>query len=286
MKKIALIVNPISGGKSSRKKLKALEEYAAQHKITVFRTERGGHARELAAELKEQYDCLGVFGGDGTINEVASELVNHDTELAILPAGSGNGLAYHLSIPIDTKLALQNLHKKARPIDTIEINNKYIINVGGLGFDGHVARLFNESESRGFFTYAKLILTQIVAFKEQAYTIQFEGKEEKGKAFMIAFANGSEFGNRFFIDPKGDVTDGKFSLVIVRKPPYLKLIPLLIDGFRGTLKESKYYKRYNLEELTISSPEATLHRDGEVAYDDTADNLRMKILPCSLKVVY
>jgi diacylglycerol kinase family enzyme len=103
---------------------------------------------------------------------------------------------------------------------------------------------------------------------------------------MIAFANGSEFGNRFKIDPEGDARDGQFSLITVKKPPFFKLIPLLIDGFRGQLKESYYYRKQSLQELTISSPGATLHRDGEVSETATANSLHLKILPQSLRVIY
>lgn len=286
MKKIVFIANPIAGGKSSKPKLKILETFAESQQHQIFYTERAGHAGALTRQLKDEFELIGVFGGDGTINEVASELINHKTALAIIPAGSGNGLAYNLKIPIETNAALAYINREVQKIDTIKVNNDYIINVGGLGFDGHVARLFNESSSRGLFTYARLIITQLIRFKEQSYTIEIENKQTSGTAFMIAFANGSEFGNRFKIDPQGDPTDGQFSLITVKKPPFLKLIPLLIDGFRGNLKESYYYRRQPLKEFTISSPGATLHRDGEVSEATTANTLNLKILPQSLQIIY
>jgi diacylglycerol kinase family enzyme len=286
MKKIAFIVNPISGVKSSKSKFRILEKFVSDNNHELFVTEYPGHAQKLAAVLKNEFEILGVFGGDGTINEVAFEIIQSDTVLAIIPAGSGNGLAYHFKIPIGTDEALGLLTKPARLVDTIRINDKLITNVGGIGFDGHVAKLFNESASRGLFTYAKLIITQLIKFKEQKFEVEINGSNQKGSAFMIAFANGSEFGNRFHIDPLADATDGEFSLIIVRKPPYLKLIPLLIDGFKGNLKESKYYKRYPATELSISSPGADLHRDGEVSDEDSVDHLKLKILPGSLQLIY
>ena len=286
IKKIAFIANPIAGGKSSQQKLKILKAYASAQNCKIYLTEGPGHARQLASNLKENFDLLGVFGGDGTINEVASELIHHTTAMAIIPAGSGNGLAYNLNIPIETNEALNNLNNEVRKIDTIQVNESFIINVGGLGFDGHVAKLFNESSSRGLFTYARLIITQLIRFKEQSFTVEANQSKTSGTAFMIAFANGSEFGNRFKIDPEGDATDGQFSLITVKKPPFFKLIPLLIDGFRGQLKESYYYRKQSLQELTISSPGATLHRDGEVSASATAESLNLKILPQSLRIIF
>jgi diacylglycerol kinase family enzyme len=125
-----------------------------------------------------------------------------------------------------------------------------------------------------------------IAFGEQPYEITIDGKKEQGDAFMLAFANGSEFGNRFIIDPQGDARDGKFSLVIVRKPPYMKLVSLLISGFKGKLKESKYYRKIQLNKLEITSPGATLHRDGEVDNAETAERLYLELLPASLKVIF
>jgi len=69
-------------------------------------TERRGHAYEIAKDaVKEGYDIVVAIGGDGTVNETASGLVNSETTLGIIPNGSGNGLARGLGIPISIRRA-------------------------------------------------------------------------------------------------------------------------------------------------------------------------------------
>jgi len=286
MDSLAFIINPLAGGKSSKKKLLFVEHFAKKNNIGCYYTGYKGHAREITAGLKTKYSNIAVFGGDGTINEVASMLIDSTTNLGIIPAGSGNGLAHHLGIPIRVEHAIAYLRRSPRPIDIIKCNNEVIVNVGGMGFDGRIAKLFNKSRFRGNLVYAKLIITQLLLFKEQYYEAIINDDKISGKAFMLAFANGSEFGNRFKIDPMANSSDREFSLVVVRKPPFHKLIPLLIDGFKGKLRESKYYKRYSLKELTISSPDADLHRDGEVEADSQIEELKLKILPAAINVIH
>ena len=108
-KKIAFIINPISGTQSKEQILKWLDEKLDKERYAqeVIYTERAGHAVEIAAQ-KAQEDAHAVIaiGGDGTINEIARSLVHTKTALGIIPCGSGNGLARHLQIPISDKTAL------------------------------------------------------------------------------------------------------------------------------------------------------------------------------------
>ena len=108
-KKIAFIINPISGTQSKEQILKWLDEKLDKERYAqeVIYTERAGHAVEIAAQ-KAQEDAHAVIaiGGDGTINEIARSLVHTKTALGIIPCGSGNGLARHLQIPMEPKKAI------------------------------------------------------------------------------------------------------------------------------------------------------------------------------------
>src|SRR5690606_19611845 len=101
---IIFIINPISGGKKKSNLPSLIDKYLDKDKyepIYAF-TAYPGHASELAEEAeKENYDIIVAVGGDGTINEVASKLVHSEKVLAIIPFGSGNGLARFLNIPLN-----------------------------------------------------------------------------------------------------------------------------------------------------------------------------------------
>src|SRR5205814_8811726 len=122
--------------------------------------ERPGHARELTeAAVARGVRLVMAWGGDGTINEVASALVFGDVPLGIVPAGSGNGLARQLSISRKPPDAIrQAIVAAPRRIDVGEIGDRLFVNVAGIGFDAYVAWKFNEegTRRRGLMTYASI----------------------------------------------------------------------------------------------------------------------------------
>ena len=95
-RKITFILNPKSGT-TSKAEVPALIEQILNKDLfstEICFTEYRGHAAEIAkAKAKEGVDIVVAVGGDGTVNEVARSLVHTDTALAIVPCGSGNGLA-------------------------------------------------------------------------------------------------------------------------------------------------------------------------------------------------
>jgi len=102
---ITIIINPIAGGvgpSAVRERAELASAIVDRHgnPAEVFVTDRSGHARELAkAAVKRGARLVVAWGGDGTINEIASALVfEEDAAMGIIPAGSGNGLARVLGI--------------------------------------------------------------------------------------------------------------------------------------------------------------------------------------------
>ena len=108
---VVIIINPISGGTQSissegRRRAELASTVLAAQRVDgeVFVTERRGHARELAAgALARGARLVVAWGGDGTVNEVGSALAHRDGALAIVPSGSGNGLARALGVASDLR---------------------------------------------------------------------------------------------------------------------------------------------------------------------------------------
>jgi diacylglycerol kinase family enzyme len=97
--------------------------------------------------------------------------------MGIIPIGSGNGLARHLNLPMDTAEAIKVLNRaKSKHIDTARINGQPFVNVAGLGFDAHIAHLFAREKKRGPLPYVKIATNEFQRYKPRHYEITIEGK--------------------------------------------------------------------------------------------------------------
>ena len=122
MKKILFVINPISGvGK--QKILEPLIDELINKELfdyEIVYTNAPKHLIDICKNAaKNNLDAVIVAGGDGSINEATIGLINSNTALGIIPTGSGNGLARHLKIPLQLKLALKKINDfKLTKIDT------------------------------------------------------------------------------------------------------------------------------------------------------------------------
>ncbi len=286
-KRYLFINNPISGGgkQDFTKVFNAFEENFPSHRI--INTTHIGHAKELANQYQHEYDIIVAVGGDGTINEIASVLLNSNTELGIIPNGSANGLAFHLGLPMTVdKAVLYLLDSTAKPIDVIEANNSIFLNVAGVGFDGHINVLFNQTKLRGLWSYAKLIFTEYIKYKPFNYKIDISGSSYQGKAFFIVYENSTQYGHNFHIAPNAKVNDGIMHITIVTKPPFI-LMPFLIRTvFKGKALDSKYCTELTCSKMTLSFNNEAMHLDGEIPDNSGLSTMQFSVLEKAIKVIY
>ena len=285
-KRFLFLYNPISGGaKSNFVEIFEKTKYLfPDHAIMT--TTHVGHARELASQYKNEYDVIVAVGGDGTINEIASELVHTNTKLGIIPVGSANGLAFHLGIPMNVEDALKKLKAGSdKQIDIIEMDDRVFVNVAGVGFDGHVNTLFNQTKLRGLWSYAKLVFTEYIRYKEFEFTIVVDEVTYIGSAFFIVFGNSTQYGHNFHIVPNANSADGILHVTLVRKPPFVLVPFLLRQVFKGKALDSKYCTEVAGKEVTLHYTNQALHLDGEVPPDKNEKELHFRVLQGALGVI-
>lgn len=291
MKRILFIVNPISGTHRSDNIEKMTYSTLDKSKfdISFERTEYKGHASELARNaVADNVDIVAAVGGDGTINEVASEIVNTDTAFAVVPHGSGNGLAYHLHIPIQVKKSLQiinDLH--IEPIDTCQVNGRSFFSIAGIGFDAKVAYDFDKDVRRGFQNYLKYILKNFFTYKSVDYLLNYDGKQQNVDAFFITFANSSQWGYNVKIAPKASVQDGKLDVCITQRPKFLRMLnidlPFLLSNHFDKSTLVQYVQCEHIQVTSQNNESIYLHIDGDPA--GLVDTVELRVLPLSLKMV-
>ena len=235
---IVVIINPVSGT-GNKDKIPRLIENVVNHDtndVSIFATEYAGHAREIAAQaVSDGIDVVVAIGGDGTVNEVGSALCNTNTALAIIPCGSGNGLARHLRIPMNASRALQVLNNGVvGQFDYCAINGKPFFCTCGMGFDAKVSDKFANEGTRGFITYIKTTITEYFKYKPQEYLIDIDGAKLTEKAFVIACCNAAQYGNNAYIAPRATMQDGLIDVTVMH--PF-NLIQSPIIGARLFLKQ-------------------------------------------------
>lgn len=284
-KHILFIINPISGTKKKNKvsQLIAKELDHARFSYEITYTKYRGHAVKIAenAAINAVY-CVVVVGGDGSVSEVAGALIDTSTALAILPAGSGNGMARHLEIPLTFKTAIHLLNNASPSlIDTMELNHRTAIGVAGFGFDAWIAKKFDTYKARGIWSYTKLVIKEFRKYK--GIEIAVNGKKYSN-LFFCSVANMSEFGNGFSISPESNLTDTKIELVLIKKPTFWGIVNLAIASYFKTIHQSKYVETLSLPYFQLGLTHTLGHIDGDPVVFDV-NSIDCKVVPKSLWVI-
>ncbi len=266
--KMVFIINPVSGTEKKEHIVTRIHQQLKLSKIQydIVYTDFAGHAIELAKQaIKQKYDVVVAVGGDGTVNEIAQTLIKTKTALAIIPQGSGNGLARHLEIPLNTEEAIKRLlEPKKILIDAATANENYFFCTSGVGFDSHVSASFAARAFRGLAGYAYFAIKEFFAYKPLTYTIEFDGQKIERKAFLIACANATQYGNNAYIAPQANIQDGKLDICILKPFPKIQTLKLVWQLFNKTLPQNQYIETYKANKFKISI-ENTIpaHLDGE-----------------------
>jgi len=289
---IAVIINPISGGArkdaaAGRASLAAAIIERHGESAAVFVTERSGHARELALVAVGQGARLVMaWGGDGTINEVASALAFGGVPLGIIAAGSGNGLATELGVDRRPELAIaRSLQATPAAIDVGELGGRLFVNVAGIGIDAHVAWQFNQAHNvgRGFAGYVRIGARALFSYPPATYTITSGEGRTSVRAVLVVVANGAQYGNGARIAPGARVDDGQLELVVVEERSRMMTLLQTPRLFNGTMARVTGCSIRRLREATIECADPMIfHVDGEPIQGGTT--LVARVHPGALQV--
>lgn len=289
MKKVAFILNPVSGTRHKSAILEYVRKVLAMHKdyeAELYSTTSVGDACRAAREyVGKKFDIVVAIGGDGTVNEVAEGLVNSNVKLGIIPVGSGNGLARHLSIPMSYQRAVDAIFEgNTQFIDAGMINGKVFFCTAGVGFDAVVGNKFNSAPSRGLKTYMEFCTKEYMKYRPEEYEIHLLGTSFRQKAFLITFANSSQWGNNAVIAPDANISDGMMDVVIWREAPKVTVPLMTLELFLRTIKYSEFIDTYRCRELTIiREKEGLIQFDGESMM--MGKEIRLSVIHKAVEVV-
>jgi len=271
--RLAIIVNPIAGGGRSHS---AIQRYIAQWphpqwEVDLLTTRADYRAGSLACELLDNPpDLLAVCGGDGTINEVASQIPHPPFPVAVLPAGTANVVARELGLPPDPIRALQiALKRKVRRVDLGELKcepERRFLFVAGIGFDADVVAKVppNLKKKFGKAAFAITAIRCLRGYAFPEFRIDVENKTFSGTSCLVC--NARSYGGGMLFCPNADMTDGLLDILILQEKHRVELAVFLLQALLGKAVTRGWIHRIQAKKLRITgSSEVMVQTDGELA---------------------
>lgn len=227
---ILFVINPISGGKTKNDWESAIREFykplnANPEFFMLTGTDDNISIEHWIEKIKPAK--VVAVGGDGTISLVARLVIGKNVALGILPAGSANGMARELGIPLTANEALNIIeHGTIKNADVIEVNNHLCLHLSDIGLNAQLIKHFEEGKVRGKLGYATKVIKTLWTKSVMSISINIKGRQVNMKALMVVLANATKYGTGAVINPEGDLYDGQFEVVIMKRLAITELLKM------------------------------------------------------------
>jgi diacylglycerol kinase (ATP) len=284
--KILFVLNPVSGGKKKIDWETAIRNYFKNlpHVIEIYILTGKDDTGSIKYWIEKlQATRIVAVGGDGTVSLIAKQLYGTDLIMGILPAGSANGLAREFDIPeIPSKALDIIINGKVKCCDVIKINdNEISLHLSDFGLNARLIKYFDESRLRGMWGYARMVIKVLWHKKLMNAHIEADNINLETSAFMIVIANASKYGTGAVINPEGNLGDGLFEIIILRKFPVLELVKMLLSYKKFNPKKVEIFQT---KKATITMKRKTHFQvDGE--YKGRIDKVVAEIIPSQLNLL-
>lgn len=287
--RLLFVINPYSGGKKKADPEVWIRNYFAgrQEEISFFHLE--STQQDLSACIKKwRPDRVIAVGGDGTVKLVAEQLLNTGIPIGILPAGSANGMAAELHLPNNWEQVLELITGPSciKEIDVINISTNntashICIHLSDMGLNALLVKNFEQRGIRGKLGYALSALKTFMRRRLLEVEIRNGRFLISRKAYMVVLANARMYGTGACINPDGNLSDGQFEVVILRKLSIPELFKML---FRHRPFDPQKTEVFQARQVSIiSRKKAHFQVDGE--YLGKSRQVIAAILPQALKMI-
>ncbi|MCX8074748.1 MAG: diacylglycerol kinase family lipid kinase [Clostridia bacterium] len=293
-----ICINPVAGkGKNEKFGIriqKILKKYGIDSEIIV--SKYSGHITELTKEYSKKQTCrFYSVGGDGTLNEIVSGIIGSESDIVIVPCGTGNDFIKSTSKYMSMrKIILNSIGKTSQKVDVLKINNlnKYCINILSCGFDSMVAKNVDKFRKIPFISgkvkYNLSIIYTLFSNRNFRFKMRVKHKGDtkviKQNYTLVAVSNGKYYGGGIFPCPDAKVSDGIINICFIDSTTIFKkliLLPYYKKGTHTKLKQAHFLETENLS--IVSSKEFPANVDGEVFY---TNKLSISIIPSAVNIVY
>jgi|WetSurMetagenome_2_1015567.scaffolds.fasta_scaffold108569_3 YegS/Rv2252/BmrU family lipid kinase len=300
-----VIVNPNAGKGKGKKDWKKISALLAQYNISfsnVF-TRSQKHAILLTHEcISQGFRHIMVVGGDGTLNEVANGIltqqtcISTDITLAMIAVGTGNDWGKMFGISADYEQAIRIIREgKARLQDAGIVEyfrgtvkeNRYFINIAGLGFDAIVVQRTNlqkEKGRKGKALYFMNLLQSLMLYSHTSVEMEIDGRKIEQDVFSISIGIGRYSGGGMMQTPFAIPDDGLFDITIIKKIRKADIILSLKKLYDRSILLHPRIEGFRGKDILINSvPLIHVEADGETLGHSP---IRFQIIPKSINIVY
>lgn len=282
--KLLFIVNPGSGNGEVNYTLEIKTFFKKRtEEIEVYELPSDCSLDKLKAAItKAEADRVIAVGGDGTLKLVAECLLNTETPIGIIPAGSANGMAKELGIPLalDEAIALTTAGS-LKKIHAIHVNNELCIHLSDIGFNAYLVKKFDELPERGMKTYAKAAWHAFWNHQKMDVSFKIDGKLIKEKAAMVVLANATKYGTGLQINPDGKLDDKLFEVIIVKEYSVLEIVKIWISKLPWNPKK---IESYQVSDLKINT-KRYVHFQVDGEYLGKVNKIEAEIIPDALTII-
>ncbi|WP_310395388.1 diacylglycerol kinase family protein [Hymenobacter sp.] len=220
---LLFVINPGSGSAGKTNWDATIGDYFAPlpHTAELFHlTGADADAPALRARVaRHRPDRLVAVGGDGTVKLVAELALAAGLPLAVLPAGSANGMARELALPADPVRALDvAVNGREKAVDVLYLNGTDLcLHLSDIGLNAQLVRHAQRRNWHGMLGYARAAFWSLLRRRLLRVRVQSDTEDMERTAFMVVLANARVYGTGAEINPDGDVADGKFEVVLLRR---------------------------------------------------------------------
>jgi diacylglycerol kinase (ATP) len=241
-----------------------LREAAIEPEIVYTRAE-ASIASQVAAEATA-YDLFLVWGGDGTVAEVATGLIGTGTPLGVLPAGTFNNIARALGLPKDP-LAAARLLVMAQPraMDVGFANGQVFLEVAGVGLDAAVMPFGERLKARDFRALLPA-LVRLARFRAVEMTLDLDhARGIQVRTPLVVVANGPFYGAGFTIAPDARWDDGRLTVRVFEGAGVLELVWYFLNIARHRRPSSTRGLTFRARCVRVSAAiPLAVHADGRL----------------------
>ena len=282
--KLLFIINPGSGAKDFNFK-DHIEGYfkGSTHDVHYYELPEQCDTAELRKTIEgAKADRVVAVGGDGTLKLVAEALLQKETPIGLIPAGSANGMARELGIPDDPDLALDIIvNGSPKKIHAVVVNDELCIHLADIGFNAYIIKKFDDLPQRGMLGYAKATWQALWRHHKMEVEIHTNNEVIKSAAAMVVIANATMYGTGVQINPDGKLDDDVFEVILVKKYSVMEILKIRFTNLPFNPKTIEIFKTKQLE---IKSKHKTHFQvDGE--YQGKVNTIQARIIPDAIQVI-